>query len=384
MPSAPAPDLVPDLAPDRSPGLGPGFASRLFLTGALAFVALGMLPALLGAALPGWREGLALGAGEGGTVTTVLNAGAVATVLAGIAGLPGLGLRLALGLLALGAAGVALAPGWGAILGGAFVAGLGYGILAVAVNRRFLMAFGARGPGMVGLVNGLFGAGAILAPLLFLAAGRPAPVLWGVAAVAIAALLLATPEPEGARASGLPPLRLRHLLLLANMAAVMMETALIGLGASALVDGGISEAGAARLVSAFFATYVVARLSLYWLAARVPPERLFLGAVVGMTACAGLATLSPAWGFALAGGFAGITFPAFFIWGSRAFGTDPRVGALILASGLGGAALGPLGLRPILARTGEEGMFGIVAIIGACLTLVLLILARPLGRLARP
>ncbi|MBP1806555.1 MFS transporter [Rubellimicrobium aerolatum] len=355
-----------------SDGAAPaGFASRLFASGALSFFLLGMLPALFGVALPVWSQAFGLAPGQGGTLIATYNAGAALAVAAGVLGLPGLAMRPALVAVTLGATGLALGATWGLLLTGALVAGLGFGILAAAVNRRFLTDFGPRGPGMVSLVNAIFGLGAILSPLLFLAmGGAPQAVFWTVAALSALALALSGPEPFRTAAPGLPPLSPRLLLLLLLFGAVVIESALIGLGASALVDLGFSETSTARLVSAFFLAFVAGRMALAAVSHRLPPDLMFLGGVAGATAGAALAILSPAWGFVLSGAFAAVCFPAFFVWATRLLGPDPRMGAAILASGLLAGTLGPVALRPILGSVGEEGLFWILSVFGTLLTAV--------------
>jgi fucose permease len=92
----------------------------------------------------------------------------------------------------------------------------------------------------------------------------------------------------------------------------------------------------------------------------------------------------PAWGFVLSGSFSAICFPAFFVWATRLLGPDPRMGAAILASGLLAGTLGPLGLRPILAAVGEEGLFWILACVATVLSLVVAVLRPRLKRLPPP
>ncbi|HVG47781.1 MAG TPA: hypothetical protein VM899_06555, partial [Rubellimicrobium sp.] len=178
---------------DRAPS--PGFASRLFLSGALAFLTAGAGPALYGVALPVWSNRFGLAAGEAGAILSAGGAGALVAVLGGLAGLPGLGLRLGLATVALGTTLLALAPSWGFLLAAGFVAGLGFGQVMAAVNRAFLRGFGERGPGMVGLVNAVYGLGAIGSPLLFLAAGGCPPAVYlAIAALAATALLALAPS----------------------------------------------------------------------------------------------------------------------------------------------------------------------------------------------
>jgi fucose permease len=277
---------------------------------------------------------------------------------------PGLGLRLGLGTFALGATLLALAPSWGALLTAGFVTGLGFGQIVAAVNRAFLGGFGDRGPGMVGLVNAVYGLGAILSPLLFLWAGsRPTAVYLAIAGLAVLGLLLARPDPSPAP-RGLPDLRSRRLLVtLFLFGNGLIEGASAGFGASALIDAGLAPGMAARLTSAFFAAYLLSRISLYWLARHVGPDRLFLLGTGGAGLCMALAALgAPALGFVLAGGFVGMIFPGYYVWATGILGKDPRMTSAILAVALLGGTLAPLVLRPLLGLTGEAGLFWIVAV----------------------
>jgi fucose permease len=363
-----------------------GLASRLFASGALAFFLLGVVPALFGVALPLWAKAFGLAEGQGGALLATYNAGAGLTVLAAILGVPGLTMRPALLVVALGGAILALGSAWGLLLLGGFVAGLGYGVLAARVNRRFLQEFGPKGPGMVSLVNGIYGLGSILAPLLFLAAGsRPSPILWMVAVLALLAMALGRPEPFRVAATGLPPLSPRLLLLLINFAGVSVEVGLIAFGAAALVDMGMTEPQAARLVSAFFAAFVASRLGLAAVSHRLPPDLTFLLGIAGTALACGLAASgAPAIGFVLAGAFVGICFPSVFVWISRLLGPDPRMGAAILAAGSAGGTLGPLALRPILGAVGVESLFWILSVFGVLLTVAVAALLPRLRRLPAP
>ena len=56
--------------------------------------------------------------------------------------------------------------GWWTTLFGAVVLGAGYGFVGAVVNRRFLTDLGAKGPSMVGIVNAIYGLGAIVGPFL--------------------------------------------------------------------------------------------------------------------------------------------------------------------------------------------------------------------------
>lgn len=348
------------------------FDRRLLASGMLAFAAVGSVPAIFGVGLPAWSARFDLAPGEGGTLLAAYGAGAFASVLAGLLGAR-LTFRPGLAVMGAGAALLGLAPAWGAALAAAFVLGLGFGIVVTVVNRRFLHDFGDRGPGMLGLVNAVTGLGAIAAPLLATAAGGPGPVLLGLALLCLLTIPLGTPEPARTVAGGLPPLGDPRLLVLLFVAgSVAIEAAMTGFGVAALIAGGIGEAGAARLASGFFAAFLLVRVGLFWLAGSVPPAALFALGLGGTAACAALAPAAPGPAYVLAGAFVGITWPSFYVWASARLGGDPRLGAAVLLASQVGAVLGPLALRPILARTGDEGMFGAVAVTGAILLLAFL------------
>ncbi len=376
---------APASLPASSPVPAPRFDARLFAAGMTSFLLVGSLAAVYGVGLPVWSRAFGLGPGEGGLLLSAQGAGALLTVLAGVAGLPVLSLRAGLLVHAAGSALLGLAPSWGGALLGAVLSGAGFGLVVQVVNRRFLTGFGPRGPGMVGLVNAVFGAGAIVAPLaVLLAGGRPGPVLLAVAALLALAAFLAPPEPaDDAPPRGLPPLGdARLLLLLPILLTVALEGALMGFGASALIDRGLPPEAAARLVSGFFAAYLAGRLSLWWVAARVPPGALFLTGIAGTAAAAAAATAWPAAGYVAAGAFIGIAWPAFYVWASRLLGADPRMGSAVLAASILGSILGPLALRPVLAATGEGGVFAAAAAGAGGLALVVALLLPRLGRLA--
>lgn len=362
------------------------FASRLFLSGTLAFLLAGMLPALHGVALPVWSESYGLRQGEGGTLLAGNGAGALLAVLSGVFGLPGLGMRSGLAALGLGAAVLSIGGSWPLTLLGGLVAGFGFGLLITSVNRSFLSGFRDRGPGMVGLVNAVYGLGAILSPLVFLlAAARPSLAFGALALLALLALLLA--EPDAAPpVRGLPDLRQRRLLVtLFILGNGLVEGISVGFGASALADAGIAAQAAARLTSAFFAAYLLSRLALTWLAGRIAPERLLLLGLGGAGLAMGLAALGlPGAGYVLAGAFVGLIFPSYYVWAIRILGPDPRMTAMILTVALVGGTLAPLALRPILALTGERGVFGIVAAVGLTAALLFAALHRRAEALTPP
>jgi fucose permease len=363
--------------------------SRLFIAGSLAFVLIGIVGSIYGVALPAFTRAYGLEEGAAGLILTTNALGAVVAVLAATLGVPGLGARTATALIAIGTAGIAVMAGWHVTLAASTVVGAGFGLIATEVNRTFLAGFGPRGPGMVGLVNGISGIGSIAGPLLFVATGSSIVAVYGALAVLSTALIFSFDRrpPAGAVAARTPVFRQwRITILLLNHISVCLEAGISGLGVTALIASGWSEEGAAGLAAGFFAALLIARVGLYWITKHVAADVLFLVGTVGTAAAAALAAAGfHGVGYVLAGGFVGLSFPSFFVWGARVLGDDPRISAAILLSGLSGLALGPFIIGAILARTGAEALFTVTAIGAAGLAVVILVTMAPARRaMARP
>lgn len=362
----------------------PGFLSRLFISGSLAFVLIGIVGSLYGVALPAFTRAYALADGQAGTILSTHALGAVVAVLAATLGVPRLGARTAVALIAAGTAGIAVMAGWTATLVASLVVGAGFGLIATDVNRSFLAGFGARGPGMVGLVNGVSGLGLVAGPLLFVWTGSSIMAVYGGMAVLAATLVFTFARDEGPAAtpcnlSGF--LQWRTGILVLNHISVSLEAALGGLAVTALIATGWTEAGAATLAAGFFAAFLVGRVALYWITRHVAADLLFLIGAIGTALSAGLAALGfEAVGFIASGAFIGIAFPAFFVWGARVLGDDSRVSAAILLSGLSGLAIGPFVMGAILRETGMDFLFAAIAIGAALLALAIAATIAPARR----
>jgi hypothetical protein len=364
----------------------PGFLSRLFLSGSFAFILIGIVGSIYGVALPAFTRLYGLDEGDAGLILTTNASGAVIAVLAATLGVPGLGARTATAFIAAGTAAIALTPGWPLTLAASTVVGAGFGLIATEVNRTFLVGFGPRGPGMVGLVNGISGIGSIAGPLIFVATGSSIFAVYGALAVLAAALVFSFDrQPPSASHHRHGPVfrQWRTGILILNHVSVCLEAGLAGLGVTALIATGWTEAQAATLAAGFFAALLVSRVALYWLTKVLAPDALFLAGTVGTAACAVLAASgAEAVGFVLAGAFVGIAFPSFFVWGARLLGDDPRISPAILLSGLSGLAIGPFVIGSILHRTGPENLFLVIAIGAGLLALAILAAMRPARRLA--
>jgi MFS transporter, FHS family, glucose/mannose:H+ symporter len=349
-----------------------GFGSRLFLSGALSFIATGMLSTLFGVALPGYVDRFDLSDSQGTVLLGLYGFGALLTVLTGLFAAGLLTLKRGLAALTVGVSLIALELNWPMMLLGSWIAGVGLGMLAVVVNRDFLAGFGSRGAGMVGLGNAVYGIGAIAAPLIFVwVGGLPALVFAGIGVLALLTLpIVERDNGFKTEAHGMPHLLQWPLLILVfNMVAAVIEVGLIGLGPTALIASGIDEFEAARLASAFSVLFLFGRLSLYWLTSYAGSDLLFLISLGGTALCSGLSAMGwPAMGFVMAGWFIGMFFPTFYVWAIRVL-KDPRMGSAILCAGLSAVTVCPVILGLILEQTGVGALFGIMAVLAALLAL---------------
>ncbi|OMI37264.1 MFS transporter, partial [Streptomyces sparsogenes] len=189
MRSLPGPD-------DRTPL----FSRAAVVASCVGFILIGALQALYGPAIPAFRDEFGLTPSTAGLGLSAHFLGGVAGVLVfdrlfGRADAGRIGNRKLLGgsylLMAVGAAGFALAPAWPAALAMALVAGLGFGGIDYGLNQLFAVGFGRRSTAMLNVLNAHFGIGAILGPALIglVGADRYTAVFLGFAALTLPLLL---------------------------------------------------------------------------------------------------------------------------------------------------------------------------------------------------
>ena len=338
----------------------------LVLAGMVSFVLMGAGQALFGPALPVFAREFGIATGQAGLLVSAHWVGAVlgvgAMYLRGDRVTP----RMALAAMGLGAGLVGARLGWGPTLLGALGFGLGYGASTVIYNRRFLIIFASRGPSMLALLNAIFGIGAIGAPLVFVAIGSdPGVAYLSLAALCAVTFVLAGPVAPVARGPGAAGrFGLRPVILTFGVVAIATEACLIGLGPTALVAQGQTEARAAELLSMFFVVFLTARLVLVAFAGRIHPFTLFLLALAGAAVCAAGSALTghPLW-FVAIGGFTGLFFPGYYMSGTRQMGDDPRVAPTLIAAGMAGGIAGPVVVANLVAVTGEATFFAVVAVV---------------------
>jgi fucose permease len=335
----------------------------LFWTGSLSFVLIGVVQSIYGPVIPTFARSFGISTAEAGLFISAHSAGGLAGLLASAA-LGSVSARQALGILAAGAALIAVGFSWWLTLFGALVLGAGYGFVSAVVNRRFLTEMES-GAAMVGIVNAIYGIGAIAGPLLFVSLGARADLAFGLIAVTAVALI---PFARGAAlpvaaVGGFFGLVRRPGILILGACAIGIEISMVGFGPSALAARGITGERAAELASLFFVFFLVARASLYWIAALMRPLSLLTLSFLSAAALNGLASVvAPGMFYALAGASCGTFFPAYFVAASSLLGTDGRAAAMILAAVYLGAILLPAALSGLIALFGASVVFPALAI----------------------
>ncbi len=360
----------------------------LLLVGIATFIMMGAGQSLYGPALPAFGRALSLSAAQAGWLVSAHWIGCAV----GVAMMYRWGTRISprhtVALMAAGAAAIAAGLGVLATFAGALIFGTGYGLATVVFNPRILRAFGARGTAMVSLVNASFGIGAIAAPLIFVWLGSVPTLAYGlVAGLALLIWLGAGPAGQAApppAPGSTGPFRPMLSFQLFAVAGIGIEATLIGLGPSALIGTGLSEASAAQLLSGFFVAFLGARTLLIFTAHLIPPFLLYVGAMTAVAITATLAAwVSPGVFFVAMGLPAGLFFPGFYVAASLRMGDDPRTAPTIIAAGLVGGITAPVVLAPLLGPLGGGGFFAILAAVAAVCALLGFRLYRRLPELRR-
>ncbi len=352
------------------------------MPGGAAFLTLGVLQAMYGAAFPLFQARYGVGAATVGLIASAHFLGSsVAPPLAGVA-LTRLSVRRvvvgSLLLLLTGVTGVALAPAWSLAVAAALLGGLGLGGMSAALNT----AYAGIGTRAVNLVNAVFGVGSILSPLLVATLGSRSLALpfLTVAGLGLATLLLvrlwgvpalpASGASGGAVRPGLP------LLLFALLLATYVGLE-VGFGAwLARHLSALGFAAPALILSGYWAGLTAGRVLTGLFGARVPPPVLVLTAA-GLTTLAALTAAVPALApaaYVLAGITLGPVFGTVLAWMTRCLPAR-QVPALLIAGSLGGM-LAPAGLGALVARSGAGCVPLALAALGLVCTVLVLLTAR--------
>ncbi len=359
--------------------------AALLLVGIATFVLMGAGQSLYGPALPAFSRAFDISVAAAGLL---ISAHWVGCAL-GVAGMFVWGQKatpqLVVVIMALGAALLASGFSWAVTLLGALMFGAGYGCATVVFNPRMLKAFGPRGPAMLSLLNATFGIGAIGAPLVFVALDNNPGLSFGVCA-GIGAVIAALARPAGRGAAATvststKTFRPHWPILGFGMCAIAIEACLIGLGPTALIKAGETETHAAQLLSGFFLAFLAARVTLIFVAHRLPSFTLFTLALSGACLSALSAVLWAAGpSFVVLGFFAGQFFPSEYVTAARKMGDHPRVAPTVIAAGLVGGIFAPMLMSPMLGFMGPNGFFWTIAAATAALSLAAIASLRSMNR----
>ena len=288
--------------------------------------------------------------------------------------------------LALGAAGVAFAPGMLAVLGWVLAIGAGFGVLANGMNTIYPRDTGPRSATIVGWMHGSFGAGAVLLPLLLSVTGYRAAYL-----ILAVGTLLAVPLMATTSAPPIPVARdERERASRTSLAAfgflfgayVAVEASTAAWLATYLEIHGWSEAATARWTSAFWLLFAAGRFVFAPLAERVAPGRLVR--VLLPTACmllllANVGVLAP-YALVAAGLCMAPVFPTAMIWLPRVLPTAASGTTVAVLAAMAGATLGPFAVGAVGSALGIEAIPSALAVLAAFAALVAFRTSRRVGQ----
>ncbi|MFE5812408.1 MFS transporter [Streptomyces sp. NPDC056479] len=377
------------------------FSPAAVVASCLGFVLMGVLQALYGPAIPAFREEFGLSPSAAGLGLSAHFVGGVAGVLVFDRLYGRVGNRRILGasylLMAVGAAGFALAPTWPTALAVSVLAGFGVGGIDYCLNQLFAVGFGTRSTAMLNILHAHFGIGAILGPALIGAVGSahyPA-VFLGFALANLPLLLclrgVRDRAPQPADAATESPGGAVLTRGLGSVLALFVTLYVLHVGIEAGVGGwepthleivGYSAGAAATATSAYWLMMTVGRFLVAPIALRFSPQSIIAVSCAGMTVCLLLASVPGAAPYAYAGVglFIAPLFPTGLPWLHQAAPRARRAGALVIAASLiGGVVAGPA-LGKAIEWSGIRSVPLILATVSAlCLaaTLWLIRVTRP-------
>lgn len=264
----------------------------------ISFINLGVADAFLGPALAHLTNRWGVALADGGILFTMLFSGSCLAVLATSKLLDRLGLQMVLGisslLLAVGLIGMAFAPTLGIAIIVSLVLGLGVGGLAVALNLLTAALYPATPNVALNMVNVLFGAGALIAPLL-VGATNGIPSGFEVATFALGVVALLTtlgftllPLPgqytQGAEVVQAPALRTllrdRYVFIL-TITFFLYVGAEVGFGgwvySFATSGAHLDVGGATLIVDAFWLSFTLGRIGASLVARFITARTMVIG-----------------------------------------------------------------------------------------------------------
>ncbi len=330
---------------------------RTLVVSSVAFLVLGGLVSLYGPLFPALRERFDVGVDTVGAVVSAHFVGSLTAVLASGELIRRFGYRRVLtagaAVLAAGLAGLAPAPSWTLFLASAAAAGVGYGVVEVGVSLLVARTFMGGAAPALNLINAVFGAGAVLSPLLVAAfSPRAEPPMWTLTALAVLALaamltLRSVPAPPSRPGAGEPVAwgALAAFVLL-YFGYVSAEVGVTSWSTEHLTPS-LGAAVAAAVPGLYWGTLTVGRLVAAAVATRVRPGTLLVaGLGVGVLALLGaLYTPLAPFMYAVVGLALSPTFATGLAWLTERM---PRRAEQVSPAVFAAASVGPIATAPLV------------------------------------
>ncbi|MGD9695082.1 MAG: sugar MFS transporter [Thermoleophilia bacterium] len=382
----------------------PGLPRRVVVAGFVLLFSMGLLISSFGPLLPDIRDEFGVGTVATGVLVASIPTGATIGILACAAldaRVPARALLRASGvLLAVGMAGLALAPSWPGLLAGGLVAGLGYGGAVVLGNGIVVGAYGESASVLLNLQNAAFGVGAVLGPLCVAALpeddGRIAWLAYSAVALAAAVLYagLAGDASTGARAGADAEAAARWSGRLAGFCLLFacyigVEVSTGAWATTHLKAVGAGDAAADLTTSLFFLGLAAGRTIAAPIAPRAGLGRTLVVASIVATGLLALTAATPlgGWSYLLVGAALGPIFPTGLAWVASDQARARHAMAAVLVTGnAGGMVLPPL-VGAVVAAVGDDRAplpIAVACALCAGLAVILLTSARGAGRMAPP
>jgi len=257
---------------------------------AVTFLLIGVLAASYGPLLEHLVPRFGISLPEAGSVFSAHFAGGLIGVVVSMWAMERVSGRIAvwaaLACLAVGCAGVALAPSWPAFLAGVFVIGLGFGGLDLSLNQLAAFSEGPRRSALLNGLNSAYGFGSVAGPIVIsrLSQDHLTALYGGAAALAVVLIpavagiqgrLPVAPRKSnrdresngGSRRGAL----LVAIFVVAFVFYVGVETGVGGWMPSHLESVGIQSLEAASITSGFWLAVAIGRLLATLIPDSVPP-----------------------------------------------------------------------------------------------------------------
>jgi FHS family glucose/mannose:H+ symporter-like MFS transporter len=242
--------------------------------------------------------------------------------------------------------------------------GLGFGGLSMSFNTLIVTHFSQKNAGLLNVLNGTYGLGAVAAPWLLSQRLLTGNELFVVIALASATVCVGTwniddripnrPSIASEDPNAAPTVQ----LLLIAFSILFIEAGLTYWMPSLLRDPSDEAAVAAAYMARFFLWFVIVRLTAAVLALWISALGFAVFGLAGIFCSLALVLIGaiPLADTSFTGAFMGLIFPNAYAWMLTKGGGGTTTGAKILLSAITGAILGPWLLGWILPYLGQSAV----------------------------